>query len=325
MEHSGDLESWQRPECLPDLVRCLSHINIGSTHKGGDEVSRARSLFDALNTLWTCHARLAGSPSESDNAAFRDLFFSIPQRRVEVLLDSERVSTFATFAPHILDHDVLRRSPYYRPDTKLPRELLKNAAAAHGQLERAHARWVQARTAECLTALCKKLAQLLYIVRSNIAHGEKTPFGPDLQKVERDRVVCEVTNPVLEALLDALLDHPGCTFAVYGTLAPGEANEEVLRDLTGEWIEGVVSGTIRIRANLKVFRWLSGSSQVRVKVLHSHLLPSRWQALDQFEGMAYHRILVPVQKLDGSMLVANIYEGAQQRHGAGAQVRTYWF
>jgi hypothetical protein len=44
---------------------------------------------------------------------------------------------------------------------------------------------------ESLDRLLKRLADFLYVIRSNIAHGEKTPYGPDLEKAHRDRQVSE--------------------------------------------------------------------------------------------------------------------------------------
>jgi hypothetical protein len=60
---------------------------------------------------------------------------------------------------------------------------------AYGELERAGNTEVEER-------VLRRAAELLYIVRSNISHGEKTPYGPDLAKKEWDESVCAVAIPI---------------------------------------------------------------------------------------------------------------------------------
>jgi hypothetical protein len=54
----------------------------------------------------------------------------------------------------------------------------------------------------------KRLAELLYVVRSNNAHGEKTPYGPDIEKLKQDEMVCSIIIPIQLALLMLILDRP---------------------------------------------------------------------------------------------------------------------
>jgi len=46
------------------------------------------------------------------------------------------------------------------------------------------------------------LCRLLYMVRSNLAHCGKTPYGPDLEKSTRDEAVGEVIYPLLSLCLN---------------------------------------------------------------------------------------------------------------------------
>ena len=48
-----------------------------------------------------------------------------------------------------------------------------------------------ARIRNAAARVVKKTAELLYIVRSNMAHGEKTKYGPDIDKRKRGVSVCQ--------------------------------------------------------------------------------------------------------------------------------------
>jgi gamma-glutamylcyclotransferase (GGCT)/AIG2-like uncharacterized protein YtfP len=118
------------------------------------------------------------------------------------------------------------------------------------------------------------------------------------------------------ALIDALLDFPSTRLAAYGTLMPGQSNHALLATVGGTWVEGTVPG-VRFMANgYPAFNWRPGDPRVPVSVLTSAALPEHWARLDDFEGVAYRRILVPVRLPNDTMLVANLYEhiGSVGRH-----------
>jgi hypothetical protein len=54
-------------------------------------------------------------------------------------------------------------------------------------------------------------------------------------------------------------------------------------------------------------RWDPDGPPVSVQVFRSLDLPAAWPRIDEFEGVDYRRILVPVAVDDG-LLVANIYQ-----------------
>lgn len=113
----------------------------------------------------------------------------------------------------------------------------------------------------------------------------------------------------LEALLEDLLDHPSRRLAVYGTLAPGEENHQVIAQIQGTWERGWVPGVLGPIGPFPAFRWKPGAKRIPVKVLSSSHLPRHWIRLDRFEGAAYRRILAPVTIVGERALVSNIYEG----------------
>jgi gamma-glutamylcyclotransferase (GGCT)/AIG2-like uncharacterized protein YtfP len=104
--------------------------------------------------------------------------------------------------------------------------------------------------------------------------------------------------------------------AVYGSLAPGEANHHLIADLPGTWEEGVVTGMLRTRDTdpataFPVLQWRAGGPPVPASLFVSDALPQHWARLDAFEGESYRRILVPVQSGDGALIaVANAYADA---------------
>ena len=127
-------------------------------------------------------------------------------------------------------------------------------------------------------------------------------------------------EPVLERLVEALLDHPERRLAAYGSLLPGENNHHHVAMLVGRWVGGTVEGTLHDRgwgAREGYPGFVSGvpGDRVAVKVFESLSLPAAWDRLDAFEGAAYRRILAPVEMRTGTgagadteCRVCNIYE-----------------
>ncbi|MBX3462761.1 MAG: gamma-glutamylcyclotransferase [Planctomycetes bacterium] len=112
-----------------------------------------------------------------------------------------------------------------------------------------------------------------------------------------------------EAWLEAQF---GCSrrLAVYGTLAPGEANTAQLAGCHGRWTQGAVTGR-RARRRYPVFTFDPAAPTVSVQVLESPGLAGQWHRLDAFEGAGYRRILVPVRGPAGALTVANLYEAVR--------------
>ena len=57
--------------------------------------------------------------------------------------------------------------------------------------------------------------------------------------------------------------------------------------------------------------WEPAGDPIPVRLLLSDALPRHWARLDEFEGSEYRRILVPVDRADGSVEIANLYEAAR--------------
>ena len=101
--------------------------------------------------------------------------------------------------------------------------------------------------------------------------------------------------------------------AVYGSLAPGQANHWVLEALRGTWSRGIVRGKLHQHGwgsaqGYPAMTYDENGQEIPVQVFESEELSLDWPRIDQFEGVEYVRTLVPVAMRDGRTLLCNIYE-----------------
>ena len=100
--------------------------------------------------------------------------------------------------------------------------------------------------------------------------------------------------------------------AVYGSLAPGEVNHDVVAAISGVWRRGVVRGVLHSQGwgaarGFPGLVWDPEGPAVPVQVLASDGLVGHWNRLDAFEGADYRRALVPVTLDTGETVLAFIY------------------
>ena len=261
----------------------------------------------ALNKAWTAFNDFQGELGRADIRSLTHLLIEgVPDSYIEEFLESRELQNFVEFKPYIMNHDTLRRRGY-RPDIDIKPHLRREATEEHRQLENACRNYKEAPSDDTKEKLLKKTAQLLYIVRSNIVHGEKTPYGPDLKKAERDENVSDVVIPVLLKLLKLIFDKPDQKLVVYGTLAPDAPNESILEEIKGFWRECKITGEIVSHKGLKYFKGNPNAGEIDAKIFISKSLPDELSSIDRFESGNYHRILIPV-KVGDYWVIANIYE-----------------
>lgn len=100
---------------------------------------------------------------------------------------------------------------------------------------------------------------------------------------------------------------------VYGTLAPGEPNEYLLKDLGGTWEIGSVKGKYFPSCWGEALGYPgvvldSEGSDVTGLLFSSDELDKHWKTLDEFEGEGYQRVITLVQLESGDSVESYIYE-----------------
>lgn len=100
---------------------------------------------------------------------------------------------------------------------------------------------------------------------------------------------------------------------VYGTLAPGRANEHILAEVAGTWEPASVLGILYpegwgAAAGYPGIVLVQQGDEVEGLLFSSQSLAERWERLDAFEGEGYERVLTKVKRKDGTIVDAYIYK-----------------
>ncbi len=104
-----------------------------------------------------------------------------------------------------------------------------------------------------------------------------------------------------------MTDHPETRFIVYGSLAPGGANAFHAGGPRGEWHPCRIRGRLGTYPGFKSFRYDPQGPEHPAWLLESTDLPRIIPDLDDFEGEAYKRLVIPA-KVDGRWVMAQVYE-----------------
>ena len=99
---------------------------------------------------------------------------------------------------------------------------------------------------------------------------------------------------------------------VYGTLAPGRANEHVLADVSGTWELATVRGRLLqqgwgAEAGFPGIVLDEDGPEVHGMLFSSAMLSEHWNRLDHFEGDGYERVLASARLQGGGTAMAYIY------------------
>ena len=298
---------WQDPAVRGHMVEALVHLNRAADSDALVPATQVCEVyFYALNRMWNALAQSAGHSTRADAPSFIELLESLTEGSQSTLLASPVLGDLIDLTPEVMDHHTLR-SHGYRPGQKISSSLRRDVTERHRKLRNARGAFRQGGSDAASNRMLKRLAEFLYVIRSNIAHGEKTPYGPDLEKSKRDEQVSGLTIPVQKLVVNLLLDRPDWKLVAYSTLAPGGANEHVLAEVGGQWTPCIIHGEVRQENGLKLFRWTPWGVAIEASLLSSPALQDFWQRLDRFEGMRYGRHLVTIE-VNGIWGVATIYE-----------------
>jgi len=135
------------------------------------------------------------------------------------------------------------------------------------------------------------------LIRVNILRTREPP----------DLVALDLLEGAIEALF-SVSRH----LIVYGSLAPGGPNHNLLAGLEGVWREGWVTGELLDRGwsaamSYPALRWCPEGGEIHAHLFVSPDLPRFWRRLDEFEGLEYSRIWAPFWSPGGEVWVGNLY------------------
>ena len=146
-------------------------------------------------------------------------------------------------------------------------------------------------------------------------------IGALITKLNQDKRTPNIDSDSLENthLTDVEKDFfkifsPEKKLIVYGSLAPNAENHWVVEHIKGNWQKGIVKGLLLqegwgAEMGYLGFKHTESDNQETIKVvaLLSDELPANWQAIDEFEGDEYKRVLATYQLNNGQIGVGFIY------------------
>jgi hypothetical protein len=301
---------WTASQLRGELDVVVNLVNDARREALLDEERAARKFSDALNRAWNAHARLSAVPApESDWPLVKALFTSLAAVDAVRLLRSDELRALAEIDPPVLNHRILLTRGHLGSVADVPDAVKREAAGAHLKLRRRLDNLPAEPSEDELRAALVRVADLLYVIRSNLQHGEKFA-SPDPSRIARDRLVSEKAVNVFDLFFDLLLGQPSHSLVAYGSLAPGGEHHHELEGVGGEWIEASVRGTLE-HCTYPRFTPTPAGSALAVQLLRDAPdLPGRWARLDELEGSKYRRQLIPAEPNRGPLLIANVYAAA---------------
>ena len=131
------------------------------------------------------------------------------------------------------------------------------------------------------------------------------PRGADLRRARRvgPHSICRLL-PVVE--ID--LTRPEERLIVYGTLIPGGQYHHLLADLAAAWEKCTIRGRLGSYQGYPSFKWNPAGEPHPAWLVTSPKLAAKFRELEDFEGEAYTRRLIPAE-VENRLIVAYIYEG----------------
>jgi gamma-glutamylcyclotransferase (GGCT)/AIG2-like uncharacterized protein YtfP len=105
-----------------------------------------------------------------------------------------------------------------------------------------------------------------------------------------------------------MTDNPETRLIVYGSLAPGGVNAFMLAGLVGKWYPCRIRGRMGTYLGFKSFRYDPQGPEHPAWLLSSTDLPRIIPELDDFEGEAYERCIIPA-RVNGGWVRAQVYAG----------------
>jgi len=151
--------------------------------------------------------------------------------------------------------------------------------------------------------------ELLSLVQAHLAAVRGKPrregLRADVQQARRLKAY-----PLLKfRRLELVLERPEERLIVYGTLVPGGKYHHLLTDLRqAAWEPCTIRGRLGAYRGYPAFKWNPAGAPHPAWLVTSPDLPAKLRFLDDFEGRAYTRRLIPAEA-GHRLVIAYVYEG----------------
>ena len=99
---------------------------------------------------------------------------------------------------------------------------------------------------------------------------------------------------------------------VYGTLAPNNPNEHILKKINGSWQDAIVVGVLKeegwgAKMGYPGIELNKNGKEIKGFIFKSKNLLNHWNMLDNFEGSGYERVLTQAKLKDKRIVETYIY------------------
>jgi gamma-glutamylcyclotransferase (GGCT)/AIG2-like uncharacterized protein YtfP len=288
---------------------------ISESEKENRYLNKCTLLFHALESFSRHVAQSHGNETRNSTGMIREVVLKlVPWEEKVKFVASDHVKKIISFEPLIMNNEILGIHLYDPSNT--PEVIREDASEKHHLLIESYNHPHRNND-----IFLEKLVNLLYMVRSNIAHGGKPPLdGPD-QRGMRDEAVCEAIYPALYNLLNLVLGNPEHRLLVYGTLMQNEPNSYLLNELNTVPVKVKIWGKVDRTREYPYYRYFVNTDakngqlhdEIVAELYESPFLPQIIHKLDLFEGPTYKRIRIPFEH-NGTIKIGFVYADAESGH-----------
>ena len=232
---------------------------------------KCQDILQTLNRLWNNLDRRVESSGDrnDDSVKFRKFMqYALPSDAVDDFSLYQCFDKLAGIHPLIHNDAVVtafQGSPFSESQSDLlPDEVRSSAMEAHHEFNEYLTRVRENANSKNRREFRNKLCRLLYVVRSNIAHGSKINY----EGSERNESICEVVYGVLIQLCNEILDNGMFRICAYGELRQdGRLNEALVVNNNGIFLhQATIPGNLIHSDNTFLFNPNAEFSDVEVDV-----------------------------------------------------------
>lgn len=232
---------------------------------------KCQDIFQTLNRLWNNLDRRVESSGDrnDDSVKFRKFMqYALPSDVVDNFSLNQCFDKVAGIQPLIHNDAVVtafQGSPFSESQANLlPDDVRCSAMEAHQEFNEYLIKVRENANSKNRREFRNKLCRLLYVVRSNIAHGSKINY----EGSERNESICKVVYGVLIQLCNEILDNGMFRICAYGELRLGRRlNEALVANNGGIYLhQATIPGNLIHSDNTFLFNPTAEFSGVEVDV-----------------------------------------------------------